>query len=199
MFDPATGSFTLDQTAAARIDALAAKKNEKGGLGAKDRQSINKDITGFIKDADSIKGAAEDLEVLKNIGSGPAAVAAVFKFMKVLDPASVVKEDEFATAENSAGVPQAIRNMFNRLQSGERLGQSQFDQFINTAQGLANSAISSAQENVDGYLTTFEDTLPKSFVTKVRQRAPTLFEIQQPEPVQAQAQGNQQQVFEVDF
>ena len=198
VFDPATGSFTLDQTAAARIDALNNKKNEKGGLGAKDRQSINKDITGFIKDANLIKNTATDLETLKGIGSGPASIAAVFKFMKALDPTSVVREGEFATAENSAGIPEGISNFYNRMVRGERLGDTQFEQFVDTAKGLANNAIGTTKQTVDGYLNTFEDTLPVSFMSKVQQRVPTLFEIQQVEQPQQQSQ-TQQQVFEVDF
>ena len=198
VFDPATGSFTLDQTAVARIDALNNKKNENGGLGAKDRQSINKDITGFIKDANLIKNTATDLETLKDIGSGPASIAAVFKFMKALDPTSVVREGEFATAENSAGVPEGISNFYNRMIRGERLGDTQFKQFVDTAKGLANNAIGTTKQTVDGYLNTFEDTLPVSFMNKVQQRVPTLFEIQQAEQPQQQTQ-TQQQVFEVDF
>lgn len=198
VFDPATGSFTLDQTAVARIDALNNKKNEKGGLGAKDRQSINKDVTGFIKDANLIKNTATDLETLKDIGSGPASIAAVFKFMKALDPTSVVREGEFATAENSAGIPEGISNFYNRMIRGERLGDTQFKQFVDTAKGLANNAIGTTRQTVDGYLNTFEDTLPVSFMNKVQQRVPTLFEIQQVEQPQQQIQ-TQQQVFEVDF
>jgi len=34
--------------------------------------------------------------------------------MKILDPGSVVREGEFATAQNSAGIPERIRAKYNR-------------------------------------------------------------------------------------
>ena len=50
--------------------------------------------------------------------------------MKMLDPTSVVREGEFATAQNATGVPERIRNSFNKAMSGERLGQKQRTKFI---------------------------------------------------------------------
>ena len=41
-------------------------------------------------------------------------IALVFSFMKMLDPASVVRESEFATAQNAAWVPDQIRNLYNK-------------------------------------------------------------------------------------
>ena len=52
-------------------------------------------------------------------------LALIFNFMKVLDPGSTVREGEFATAQNSAGVPERIRNTANRVLRGERLGTAQ--------------------------------------------------------------------------
>lgn len=49
-------------------------------------------------------------------------LALIFNFMKILDPASVVRESEFATAQNSASVPERVRNIYNSFISGERLG-----------------------------------------------------------------------------
>jgi len=39
----------------------------------------------------------------------------------MLDPGSVVRESEFATAQNAAGVPDQVRNMYNKVLSGTRL------------------------------------------------------------------------------
>lgn len=62
-------------------------------------------------------------------------LAIIFNYMKMLDPRSVVRESEFATAENAAGVPVQIRNMWNRMRSGERLAFNRQD-FINQANAL---------------------------------------------------------------
>ncbi|HEY9219548.1 MAG TPA: lytic transglycosylase domain-containing protein [Phenylobacterium sp.] len=60
-------------------------------------------------------------------------LALIFSFMKMLDPGSVVREGEFANAQNSAGVPDQIRNAYNRVKSGERLNPSQRTQFAQSA------------------------------------------------------------------
>jgi len=43
-----------------------------------------------------------------------ADIGIVFSFMKLLDPTSVVREGEQATARNSPGVPERIINLYNR-------------------------------------------------------------------------------------
>jgi hypothetical protein len=65
----------------------------------------------------------------------------IFGYMKMLDPGSVVREGEFATAQNAAGVPERIMNIYNKLISGERLNASQRNSFKGQAKGLYNSAL----------------------------------------------------------
>jgi len=71
---------------------------------------------------------------------GPADIAIIFNYMKMLDPGSIVRDTEFATAENAAGVPDRVRNIWNKTLTGGRLTQSQRDSFIGQAKNLYNSA-----------------------------------------------------------
>lgn len=64
----------------------------------------------------------------------------IFGYMKMLDPNSVVRETEFANAQNAAGVPDQIRNLYNRAMSGERLNPTQRQQFVGQAQKLFSEA-----------------------------------------------------------
>jgi hypothetical protein len=48
-------------------------------------------------------------------------IALTYGFMKMLDPTSVVREGEYATAQNAAGVPDRIRQQWNALVDGNRL------------------------------------------------------------------------------
>jgi len=64
----------------------------------------------------------------------------IFGYMKMLDPGSVVREGEFATAQNAAGVPERIQNIYNRVISGQRLSASQRDSFKGQAKKLYESA-----------------------------------------------------------
>lgn len=175
VFDPSTGTYTVDPIAKARFDELEKRKNAPEGLQIKDKRDINKDVTGFISEAIEIRKTAADLEKLSSVGGGPASIAAVFKFMKALDPRSVVREGEFATAENSAGVAETVRNMYNKYLKGERLSQSQFTDFVLTSKELANSAIQGAAGVVDDYMFTFGDSLPVKFTEKVKGRLPEMF------------------------
>ena len=60
----------------------------------------------------------------------------IFGYMKMLDPGSVVREGEFATAQNAAGVDDKVRNVYNRLVSGERLTPGQRSSFKSQAKDL---------------------------------------------------------------
>lgn len=190
IFNPNTGETIVDPVAKQRIDALANKANVTGKLDFKDKQSMNKDVTGLLKNTVGIFNTAKDLSKLGELGTGPASIALVFKFMKALDPTSVVRESEFATAENSAGVPEGIRNIFNKLQTGERLGDKQIAQFVETAKSLANSAIEGSSVEVNSLLNTFGDTLPSDFKGSLLKRIPTPFEKQTNQVFNFDAQGN---------
>lgn len=80
-------------------------------------------------------------KVVKSLARQTAAgdVSAVFAYMKVLDPGSVVREGEQATARNAAGVPERIRNAYNRTLTGESLTQEQRQDFLETSQSLFES------------------------------------------------------------
>ena len=179
IFDPNTGETKVDPVAKQRLDAIAQKTNVAGKLDFKDKQSINKDITGLLKNTVGIVNTAKDLEKLGKLKGGPASIALVFKFMKALDPTSVVRESEFATAQNSAGIPEGIRNIFNKLQTGERLGEPQIKQFVEAAQALANTAIGGSTEEINSLLDTFGDTLPADFKGSLLNRIPSGFDVEQ--------------------
>ena len=65
--------------------------------------------------------------------SGPGDIAGIFGFMKMLDPTSVVREGEFATAANSGGVPDWLRVQYNKLLTGEKLTGSQREEILSAA------------------------------------------------------------------
>jgi uncharacterized protein YcbK (DUF882 family) len=72
--------------------------------------------------------------------SAAGDLALIFSFMKILDPGSVVREQEFANAQNAAGVPDQIRNAWNRALTGERLAPAQRDDFLRQAAAIYGSA-----------------------------------------------------------
>jgi hypothetical protein len=91
----------------------------------------------YVKAAATI---ASQLMVVEGAAEKPDAagdLALIFGYMKILDPGSVVREGEFANAQNAAGVPDQVRNLYNRAKSGQRLNPSQRGQFLNTARDIA--------------------------------------------------------------
>lgn len=75
--------------------------------------------------------------------SAAGDIGIIFNFMKILDPQSVVREGEFATAANAGSVGQRIIARYNSIVSGERLSDDQRADFISQAQGLFNTQLSS--------------------------------------------------------
>lgn len=72
----------------------------------------------------------EKVQAAARSDSPAGDMALIFGFMKILDPGSIVKEGEFATVENSQGVPDQIRNIYNKVMTGERLTPEQRQDFM---------------------------------------------------------------------
>jgi len=75
----------------------------------------------------------------------------IFAYMKMLDPGSVVREGEFATAANTGSVPERIRAQYNKIISGERLTTGQRADFLGQARARAKGVRSSLQRVIDEY------------------------------------------------
>jgi hypothetical protein len=54
-------------------------------------------------------------------GTGPGDIALITSFMKMLDPGSVVRETEFATAQNAGGLLAGLGSMLTKVKTGELL------------------------------------------------------------------------------
>jgi hypothetical protein len=63
--------------------------------------------------------------VLASQGTPQGDIALIFSYMKMLDPGSVVREGEFATAQNAAGIPDRVVNLYNKALSGNGLNEGQ--------------------------------------------------------------------------
>lgn len=177
-FNPQTGDYTIDPGIKAQLVQKAAAEAAKGNIvDAKTRQGINKDVTGLLKDSLGISASAKSLEGLKNKGSAAAKLAAVFKFMKALDPTSVVREGEQQMAIAAGGPFDSMVGMINKAAGEGGLTDKIFNDFVNTAKTLSNSATESSNQVMSDYLDTYGDTLPESFKESLKKRVPGVFEI----------------------
>jgi hypothetical protein len=81
---------------------------------------------------------------IRDAGTNPTAandLAMIFGYMKILDPGSVVREGEFANAQNAAGIPTKIRNFYNNAREGTRLSPEQRQEFLQSAYGAIKSQL----------------------------------------------------------
>ena len=83
--------------------------------------------------------ARPQFQALRKLATKPNPTAAddialIFNFMKSLDPTSVVREGEFATAQNAGSIPERTRNLYNKALEGTRLNPSQRIEMAKAAQ-----------------------------------------------------------------
>ncbi len=107
-----------------------------------------------------IQGSKTYIDVLNSYGRivesmkdpSPAGdLALIFNYMKMLDPASVVRESEFATAANSGSVPEIIRARYNKILRGEKLSAKMRTDFEDRANKLYARQLSTHKTYTDRY------------------------------------------------
>lgn len=113
---------------------------------AKGEMSMRKEVQDRVEKDRSILNMYQNVQSAANSGTAAGDLSLIFAFMKMLDPGSVVREQEFANAQNAAGIPDRILNYRNQVLSGQRLNPNQRAQFLSEARQLANSA----QQRVTG-------------------------------------------------
>ena len=80
--------------------------------------------------------------------SAAGDLALIFNYMKLLDPTSVVREGEFATAQNSGSVPSRIQAQYNKVLHGERLNDTIRNDFVDRSKRIYKSSFEQ-QKRVD--------------------------------------------------
>lgn len=116
--------------------------------------------------------------------SWPWDVAAIFQFMKTLDPTSVVRETEFNTAASTAWVMWQMKNAYTKLVNWERLTDEQRTAFWK----LAKQFIINRWESYDRLYGDMERVINNMWIDKsyLPQRATDVFK----ESVKEQAPTN---------
>jgi hypothetical protein len=115
------------------------------------RDDFRSDSKEFVKVRDAYG------RILSTDASAAGDLALIFNYMKILDPGSVVREGEFATAQNSAGVPTRIRAQYNKIISGERLAPETRADFLQQAQNLYQTSADSQSYLESEYETYAEE------------------------------------------
>jgi hypothetical protein len=101
------------------------------------RYSASKDLrTEYNKRTGDLTGSRINYEKMlesAKIQAGLGDVALITAFMKMLDPGSTVRESEFATARDTAGLYASLENYLEKVRTGEFLSDSQRKVFTDLA------------------------------------------------------------------
>lgn len=140
-----------DELTAARGLSETARLTKQAEAGLKTEEGLRKELNTLLKDFFQVADA--NARVLA-AGINPSAagdLALIFNYMKLLDPGSTVREGEFATAQNSASVPQRVVSLYNRIVDGQRLSGPQREDFLARAESLFGAAQGEAQKTADAF------------------------------------------------
>ena len=112
----------------------------------KDEKELRQEYLGLTKDYKIIQSAWRGIrsagERKETDPPSPASdMALIFGFMKLLDPTSTVREGEYASAQNTTGVPGRVINAFNNAKDGIILNQDQRQDFLNLAKNQYESRL----------------------------------------------------------
>lgn len=146
------GIGRADALVSAGLKTAKEGENADGSLDAetalKVEEGLRKEYSGLSKDFVTVRDAYERMGTAyanPTPETGAADMALIFGFMKMLDPTSVVRETEYANAQNAAGVPDRVRNLYNQVLSGARLTEKQRQDFFGQAQHIYKGAAKNNQ------------------------------------------------------
>lgn len=114
-------------------------------------KDLRSEFTTQMKPYVELSQAYQKIETAAKNNSPAGDIALVYGFMKVLDPGSVVREGEFATAANAGGVPDTVRNMYNRAINGERIGEKIRSDFLQQSRNIIESQRVLSNDLIDRY------------------------------------------------
>jgi hypothetical protein len=137
------------ETAKAALELEALKST--GGLDPtktfEQEEKLRKEFQGRTKVYGELGTTFNNIQSSAGAKTGPGDIALITGFMKMLDPGSVVRETEFATARDTAGLYTRLENSLKKAESGQFLQPNQRQEFVNLAKQYYESAQKKAEED----------------------------------------------------
>ena len=112
-------------------------------------EKLRKEYQGRTKVYGELGSTYSNIESSAKAKTGPGDIALITGFMKMLDPGSVVRETEFATARDTAGLFDRLTNQAQKLASGQlfALDSKQRQEYVTLAKQYLDSAQAKAIED----------------------------------------------------
>lgn len=134
--------------AALELEALKASGGVDPDKKFAQEEKIRKEWQTRSKVYSELGGIYSNLKASADAKTGPGDIALITGFMKMLDPGSVVRETEFATARDTAGLFAILSNQAQKIQSGQlfALDSKQRQEYVTLAKQYLNAAEKKAGE-----------------------------------------------------
>lgn len=133
----------------AKAKALEAQL-ANGGLDPTEKVKVEKELRAEVaKESGEFKLVKSAFDKVKEAATNPSPasdIALLYGYMKLLDPGSAVKENEYATAADAGSVPTRIWNQYNKAVSGEKLTPEQRKDFLGSSKGLYKTQVKTIKE-----------------------------------------------------
>jgi len=114
-------------------------------------KDLRSEFTAQAKPFVELAQAYQKIETAAKNNTSAGDIALIYGFMKVLDPGSVVREGEFATAANAGGVADSVRNMYNRALNGQRISENIRNDFLGQARNIIESQRVLSNDMIERY------------------------------------------------
>lgn len=154
----APGAIVIDEATGESVftgapdpkDALAASNAAFGNEKDLAAQYANADP---IKTYTVVRDSYERVRQSAAQNTGAGDMGLIYGYMKMLDPGSVVRESEFAMAAAAGSFGEQIQGLVTRIVNGERLPESQRQEFVRSAEVLYQESAANAQAVNDQFST----------------------------------------------
>lgn len=115
-----------------------------------------------------VQNSYENLHEAAKKPSGAGDMSLLYSYVRLLDPTSVVRESEFATAAASGSFGERVQGAVGRILSGERLPDSLRNDFVREAGNLYKTQLRNHNQTADTYTRLAESSGldPKKVVTR---------------------------------
>lgn len=137
------------EAAGAALELEALKRG--GGIppakAFEQEEKLRKEYRTRTQTYQDLSSTFSNLKASAQIGSGPGDIALITGFMKMLDPGSVVRETEFATARDTAGLYANLQNRLEKAKNGQFLNKEQRQEYIALSQKYFDAAQSKAKQD----------------------------------------------------
>jgi len=145
-----------------KLIADGANQSEIKAVEQKQVNALRQSLKPFEKEFSQVEAARNRIQLSGRKGTAASDISLIFNFMKMNDPGSTVREGEFATAQNAAGVDDRVINLYNSLREGTRLAPDQREDFIGQSESLFEAQQQSFDTNIGNMLQQAdEDNIPR--------------------------------------